>query len=142
VDLVRARTIPTERRQSAKLVPMFADRGCHMVSATDPCSRILAFSRPEALVFVPISSSIVFMRLSGPVPDPLLLIKSGSTGNRTRDLWNCSTENSERRITIFNVRSSVFSQNSKPCKHFQAKFTLVRLLSCMSTVMNYYITTI
>jgi hypothetical protein len=25
-----------------------------------------------------------------PVPDPLLLRKSGSTGNRTQDLWICS----------------------------------------------------
>jgi hypothetical protein len=28
----------------------------------------------------------------GPVPDPLLLRKSGSAGNRTRDLWICSQE--------------------------------------------------
>jgi hypothetical protein len=27
-----------------------------------------------------------------PVPDPLLLIKSGGAGNRTRDLWICSQE--------------------------------------------------
>jgi hypothetical protein len=27
-----------------------------------------------------------------PVPDPLLLRKSGSTGNRSRDLWICSQE--------------------------------------------------
>jgi hypothetical protein len=27
-----------------------------------------------------------------PVPDPLLLRKSGSAGNRTRDLWVCSQE--------------------------------------------------
>jgi hypothetical protein len=25
-----------------------------------------------------------------PVPDPLLLLKFGSYGNRTRDLWLCS----------------------------------------------------
>jgi hypothetical protein len=28
----------------------------------------------------------------GPVPDPLLLRKSASAGNRTRDLWICSQE--------------------------------------------------
>jgi hypothetical protein len=28
----------------------------------------------------------------GPVPDPLLLRKFGSAGNRTRDLWICSQE--------------------------------------------------
>jgi hypothetical protein len=27
-----------------------------------------------------------------PIPDPLLLRKSGSSGNRTRDLWLCSQE--------------------------------------------------
>jgi hypothetical protein len=27
-----------------------------------------------------------------PIPDPLLLRKSGSPGNRTRDLWICSQE--------------------------------------------------
>jgi hypothetical protein len=25
-----------------------------------------------------------------PVPDPILLRKSGKAGSRTRDLWNCS----------------------------------------------------
>jgi hypothetical protein len=32
---------PSDRRLSAKLVPTFADRGCHVVSVTDPYSRIL-----------------------------------------------------------------------------------------------------
>jgi hypothetical protein len=30
---------PSERRLSAKLVPTFADRGCRVVSATDPYGR-------------------------------------------------------------------------------------------------------
>jgi hypothetical protein len=32
---------PSDRRLSAKLVPNFADRGCHMVRAADPYGRIL-----------------------------------------------------------------------------------------------------
>jgi CBS-domain-containing membrane protein len=32
-----------DRRMSAKLVPTFADRGCHVVSMTDPPGRILGF---------------------------------------------------------------------------------------------------
>jgi hypothetical protein len=28
--------LPNDRRLSAKLVPTFADKGCHMVSETDP----------------------------------------------------------------------------------------------------------
>jgi hypothetical protein len=31
------------RRLSANLVPTFADRGCHVVSATNPYGRILGF---------------------------------------------------------------------------------------------------
>jgi hypothetical protein len=34
---------PIDLRLSAKLVPTFADRGCHMVSVTDPYDRILGF---------------------------------------------------------------------------------------------------
>jgi hypothetical protein len=56
-----------------------------VVSVTDPQGSILIFSRPKTLLFLPSSSSIVLTRLSGPVPDPLLLTKSGSAGNRSRD---------------------------------------------------------
>jgi hypothetical protein len=41
--LVRERTIPTYRRLAAKLVPTFVDKGCRVVSATDPHCRILDF---------------------------------------------------------------------------------------------------
>jgi hypothetical protein len=34
---------PNDHRLSAELVPTFADRGCHVVSATDPCGRNLGF---------------------------------------------------------------------------------------------------
>jgi hypothetical protein len=34
---------PSDRRLSAKWLPTFADRGCHMVSVTDPYGRILRF---------------------------------------------------------------------------------------------------
>jgi hypothetical protein len=34
---------PGDRRFSAKWLPTFADRGCHVVSVTDPYSRILGF---------------------------------------------------------------------------------------------------
>jgi hypothetical protein len=34
---------PSDRRLSAKLVPTFADRGCHVVSVTDPYCRIIGF---------------------------------------------------------------------------------------------------
>jgi hypothetical protein len=34
---------PSDRRLSAKFVPNFADRGCHVISVTDPYGRILGF---------------------------------------------------------------------------------------------------
>jgi hypothetical protein len=34
---------PRDRRSSAKWLPTFADRGCHVVSVTDPYGRILGF---------------------------------------------------------------------------------------------------
>jgi CBS-domain-containing membrane protein len=41
--LVRKRTIPTERPPLVGEMPTFADRGCHVVSVTDPYGRILGF---------------------------------------------------------------------------------------------------
>jgi hypothetical protein len=34
---------PSDRRFSVKLMPKFADRGCHVVSVTVPYGRILGF---------------------------------------------------------------------------------------------------
>jgi CBS-domain-containing membrane protein len=34
---------PSDRRLTAKLAPTFADRGCHVVSVTDPYGCILGF---------------------------------------------------------------------------------------------------
>jgi hypothetical protein len=75
---------PSDRRLLAKIVPTFADRGCHMVSATDPPRSLIRFSWPEPQLY---SRGWV-----DPVPDPLLLRRSGSAGNRIRDLWICSQE--------------------------------------------------
>jgi hypothetical protein len=78
---------PRDSRLSAKLVPTFC--GCKVPrgqrdGSLRPYSR---FSRPGPLLFLSSSSSIVLTRLMDPVPDPLLLIKSGSAGNRSRDLF-------------------------------------------------------
>jgi hypothetical protein len=40
---LRPRANCTDRRLSAKLMPIFEDRGCHVVSVTDPYGRILGF---------------------------------------------------------------------------------------------------
>jgi hypothetical protein len=47
-------------------VPTLADRGCRVVSATDPHGRNLGFLDPEPLLFHSSSSSVVLTSLSGP----------------------------------------------------------------------------
>jgi hypothetical protein len=40
--------LPRDRRLSTKFMSTFADRGCHVVSVTDPYGRILGFlDRPQ-----------------------------------------------------------------------------------------------
>jgi hypothetical protein len=45
---VRERTIPTERPLLlGEVVATFADKGCHVVSVTDPYGRILVYKCPS-----------------------------------------------------------------------------------------------
>jgi hypothetical protein len=82
---VRKRTIPTERpRLSANWVPSFADRGCHVVSVTVPYGHILNFLVRIWYVFFQVAPQLYSRGWVDPVPDPLLLRKSGSAGNRTQ----------------------------------------------------------
>jgi hypothetical protein len=65
--------MPTERPPLAvELVPTFAVRGYHVVSGTNPLRPYSGLSRPEPLLFLPISSSVVPTRLSGPRYRPLV----------------------------------------------------------------------
>jgi hypothetical protein len=73
MDLYR----PRDLLLSAKLVPTFADRG---VSGSQ--SRLSRLG--SATFFFQVAPQLYSRRWRDPVPDPLLLRKSGSTGNRTR----------------------------------------------------------
>jgi hypothetical protein len=80
---------PSDRSFSAKCLPTFADKGCHVVSVTDPSGRISQFSRQEPLLFYQVAPQLYSRGWVDPVPDPLLFSffsprKSGSAGNRTR----------------------------------------------------------
>ena len=92
VALVREQIIPTERPPSVGEVSanFLRIEGCHVVSATDPHGRWSLFSGPEPLLFIQVDPQLTSRGWVDPVPDPLLLRKSGSTGNRTRDLCICS----------------------------------------------------
>jgi hypothetical protein len=78
----------SDRHLLAKLVPTFADRGCRV---TDPYGRILRFLDRSRYFFF----QLVPQWYSGgwvvTVPDPLLLRKSGSAGNRTRASGSVAT---------------------------------------------------
>jgi hypothetical protein len=78
---------PRDRRLSAKLVPTFEDRGCRVVSATDPHDRILGFLDRSRYYFFQIAPHVYSRGWVDPVPDPLLLRKCGSARNLIRDPW-------------------------------------------------------
>jgi hypothetical protein len=74
---------PRDRRLSANLVPTVADRGCHVVSVTDPYGHILNFQDRSRYIFLQVALQLYLRGWVDPVPDPILLRKSGSAGNRT-----------------------------------------------------------
>jgi hypothetical protein len=49
---------PSDRRLSAKLVPTFADEGCHMVSVTNPHERILGFLDRSRYFFLQVAPQL------------------------------------------------------------------------------------
>jgi hypothetical protein len=73
----------SDRRLSAKLVPTFAGRGRHVVSATDSYGRILGFIDRNRYSFFQVIPQVCSRGWVDPVPDTLLR-KSGSAGNRSR----------------------------------------------------------
>jgi hypothetical protein len=71
---------------------LFADRGCRVVSVTDPHGRIIGFLDRSRYYFFQVAPQLYSRGSVNLVPDPLLLRKSGSAGNRALDLWICSQE--------------------------------------------------
>jgi hypothetical protein len=82
----------SDSRLSAKLVPTFADRECHVVRVTGPYFRILGLLDRSRYFFFQVAPQLYSRGRVDPVPDPLLLRKSGIAGNWTRDLWIFSQE--------------------------------------------------
>jgi hypothetical protein len=73
----------SDRRLSAKWLPTFEDRGCHVVSVMDPYGRILGFLDRSRYFFYQVAPQLYSRSWVDPVPDPLSFF-SGSAGNRTR----------------------------------------------------------
>jgi hypothetical protein len=75
---------PSDRQLSAKLMPTFANRGCHVVRVTDLYGRIPGFLDRSRYFFLQVAPQLYSRGWVNPFPDPLLVRKSGSAGNRTR----------------------------------------------------------
>jgi hypothetical protein len=75
---------PSDSRLSAKLVPTFAYRGCHVVSVTSPYGRSLGFLDRSRYFFFQVAPQLYSWGWVDPIPDRLLFRKSGSTGNQIR----------------------------------------------------------
>jgi hypothetical protein len=73
-------------------MPTFVVRGCRVDSATDPPSRQFGFLDRSRYFFIQVAPQLSSRGRVDPVTDPLLLRKSGSAGNQTRELWICSQE--------------------------------------------------
>jgi hypothetical protein len=75
---------PSDRRLPAKLGTTSADRGCCVVSTTDPYGRILGFLDRSCYFSSQVAPQLYSRGWVGLIPDPLLLRKSGSAGNSIR----------------------------------------------------------
>jgi hypothetical protein len=75
---------PSDLRLSANLVSTFADRGCGVVSVTDPYGRILSFLDRSRYFFFQVAPQLYSRGQVDPAPDPLLFWKPGYAGDRTR----------------------------------------------------------
>jgi hypothetical protein len=87
--LARKRTIPTDdRHRSANFSANFCGETGVMWSARRfPAAVNLGFLDRCLYYFLQVASQLSSRDWVDSVSDPLLLIKCGSTGNRTRDLW-------------------------------------------------------
>jgi hypothetical protein len=96
---VRERTILTELPPLIGEVSVnFADRGSHVVSVTVPYGRILGFLDRSRYFFFQAAPQLYSGDRVDPVPDPLLLRKSGSAKNRTRTSGSVA-RNSDHQTT-------------------------------------------
>jgi hypothetical protein len=77
---------PSDRRLSANLVPIFADRRCCVVNATDRHGRILSFLDRTRYFSFQVAPQLYSRSWVDPVPDLLFLRKFDSAENRTRNL--------------------------------------------------------
>jgi hypothetical protein len=103
-------TCRTFATRPPKLVPTFADRGCHVVSLTVPYGRILGFLDRSRYFSFQVAPQLYSRGWVDPVPDPLLLRKSGSSENRTRTSGSAA-RNSDHWTTETATNLNTYTKN-------------------------------
>jgi hypothetical protein len=101
---------------SSNLVPTFADRGCHVLRVVNFHGRNLDFLDRSRYYLFHVAPQLTSRGWVNPVLNPLLLRKSGSAGNRTRDpcIWQPETlttrqhERSSSGNTLLKLKLSRF----------------------------------
>jgi hypothetical protein len=99
--------VPTYRRWSTKLLPIFAERGCLLVSAADPHSRIPRLLDRTRYCFFQVALQLYSRGWVDPVPHPLFLRKSGSTGNWTLTSGSVRRNPDHRSTEIVSIRLNI-----------------------------------
>jgi hypothetical protein len=136
VALVRERTTPTERPPHVgEVSSTFADRGRRVVSATNSQGRKSRFSKPEPLFFFQAAPQLSSRGWVDPVPDPLLLRKSGSARNRRIPLSTSRNQSTPSR-RIYQGWPNLFNIGA-PYEHFQTfesrRETFTEWHTCLGT---------
>jgi hypothetical protein len=75
---------PSDRHLSAKLVPTIADRGVSRSQRAWSLTAVSGLLDRSRYFFLQVAPQLSSRGWVGPVPDPLLVRKSGSAGNRAR----------------------------------------------------------
>jgi hypothetical protein len=89
---------PSERRLTAKSVPTSEDKGCSVVSVTDPYGLNLGFLDRSSYFFFQVAPQLYSRGWVDLVPDPLLLRKSARARNRTRT-YGCADRKADHYAT-------------------------------------------
>jgi hypothetical protein len=116
VALVSARTIPTERPPPVGEVSsnFCGYRGVTWLAQRIPTAVNLCFLNRSRYFFIQVAPQLTSRGWVDPVPDPLLLRKSGSARGRTRDPCICSQKlwPLDHRIHIITYLCVVFLRSS------------------------------
>jgi hypothetical protein len=113
--LIRKRTMSTERPPPVGEFcrQLLWIEWCRMVCAAENPRPLYQTSRSEPLIFFQVPPHLSSWGWVDPVSDPLLFRKSGSAGNRTRDLSVCSLKlwllyhRGGPRANIFSINSLI-----------------------------------